>query len=135
MVVPGLGKTHLVQAIGNALLQNNPRMKILYTPISSFYSEFIKSLQNKKSDAFREKYRKLDVLIIDDFQMIMNKDASQVEFFDIFNELYGLNKQIIVTSDRLPDQIKSVDAGCPQDFRSREHMIYSCHNSRIGVRF
>lgn len=106
---PGLGKTHLVQAIGNALLQNNPRMKILYTPISSFYSEFIKSLQNKKSDAFREKYRKLDVLIIDDFQMIMNKDASQVEFFDIFNELYGLNKQIIVTSDRLPDQIKSVD--------------------------
>ena len=55
---PGLGKTHLVQAIGNALLQNNPKMKILYTPISSFYSEFIKSLQNKKSDAFREKYRK-----------------------------------------------------------------------------
>ncbi len=106
---PGLGKTHLVQAIGNALLQNNPKMKILYTPISSFYSEFIKSLQNKKSDAFREKYRKLDVLIIDDFQMIMNKDASQVEFFDIFNELYALNKQIIVTSDRLPDQIKSVD--------------------------
>lgn len=106
---PGLGKTHLVQAIGNALLQNNPKMKILYTPISSFYSDFIKSLQNKKSDAFREKYKKLDVLIIDDFQMIMNKDASQVEFFDIFNELYGLNKQIIVTSDRLPDQIKSVD--------------------------
>ncbi len=106
---PGLGKTHLVQAIGNALLQNNPKMKILYTPISSFYSEFIKSLQNKKSDTFREKYRKLDVLIIDDFQMIMNKDASQVEFFDIFNELYALNKQIIVTSDRLPDQIKSVD--------------------------
>lgn len=106
---PGLGKTHLVQAIGNALLQNNPKIKILYTPISSFYSDFIKSLQNKKSDAFREKYKKLDVLIIDDFQMIMNKDASQVEFFDIFNELYGLNKQIIVTSDRLPDQIKSVD--------------------------
>lgn len=106
---PGLGKTHLVQAIGNALLQNDPKIKILYTPISSFYSEFIKSLQNKKSDAFREKYRKLDVLIIDDFQMIMNKDASQVEFFDIFNELYALNKQIIVTSDRLPDQIKSVD--------------------------
>lgn len=106
---PGLGKTHLVQAIGNALLQNNPKMKILYTPISSFYSDFIKSLQNKRSDAFREKYKKLDVLIIDDFQMIMNKDASQVEFFDIFNELYALNKQIIVTSDRLPDQIKSVD--------------------------
>lgn len=106
---PGLGKTHLVQAIGNELLANNSHLKVFYTPVSSFYSDFIKSLQNKKSDEFRQKFRKLDVLIIDDFQMIMGKDASQVEFFDIFNELYGLNKQIIVTSDRLPNQIKSVD--------------------------
>lgn len=106
---PGLGKTHLVQAIGNELLANNPRLKILYVPVSSFYSDFIKSLQNKKSDEFRQKFRKLDVLIVDDFQMIVNKDASQVEFFDIFNELYNLNKQVIVTSDRLPNQIKSVD--------------------------
>lgn len=106
---PGLGKTHLVQAIGNALTQKNPKMKVLYTPISSFYSDFIKAIQNKKGDEFRQKYRKLDVLIVDDFQMIMNKDASQVEFFDIFNELYQLNKCVIVTSDRLPDQIKSLD--------------------------
>ncbi len=106
---PGLGKTHLVQAIGNALLAKNPKIKILYTPISSFYSDFIKSLQNKKGDEFRQKFKKLDMLIIDDFQMIMNKDASQVEFFDIFNELYQANKHIIVTSDRLPSQIKSVD--------------------------
>lgn len=106
---PGLGKTHLVQAIGNELLKRDPKLKILYTPISSFYSDFIKSIQNKKGDEFRQKFRKLDVLIIDDFQMIMNKDASQQEFFDIFNEMYQLNKHIIVTSDRLPDQIKSVD--------------------------
>ncbi len=106
---PGLGKTHLVQAIGNALLQKNSKMKILYTPISSFYSDFIKSIQAKKGDEFRQKFRKLDMLIIDDFQMIMNKDASQQEFFDIFNDLYQLNKHIIVTSDRLPSQIKSVD--------------------------
>lgn len=106
---PGLGKTHLVQAIGNELLLRNPKLKVLYTPVSSFYSDFIKSLQAKKSDEFRQKFRKLDVLIIDDFQMIMNKDASQVEFFDIFNELYNLSKQVIVTSDRLPNQIKSVD--------------------------
>ncbi len=106
---PGLGKTHLVQAIGNEILSRNPQMKVLYTPISSFYSDFIKSLQTKKSDEFRQKFRKLDVLIIDDFQMIMNKDASQAEFFDIFNELTQHDKQIIVTSDRLPDQIKSVD--------------------------
>ncbi len=106
---PGLGKTHLVQAIGNELLRLNPEIKILYTPISSFYSDFIKSLQSKRSDEFRQRFRKLDVLIIDDFQMIMNKDASQAEFFDIFNELTQHDKQIIVTSDRLPDQIKSVD--------------------------
>ncbi len=106
---PGLGKTHLVQAIGNELLARNPKLKVLYTPVSSFYSDFIKSLQAKKSDEFRQKFRKLDVLIIDDFQMIMNKDASQVEFFDIFNELYNLSKQVIITSDRLPNQIKSVD--------------------------
>ena len=106
---PGLGKTHLVQAIGNEILKRDPKLRVLYTPISSFYSDFIKSLQNKKSDEFRQKFRKLDVLIIDDFQMIMNKDASQAEFFDIFNELTMNNKQVIVTSDRLPDQIKSVD--------------------------
>ncbi len=106
---PGLGKTHLVQAIGNEIVKRNPKLKVLYTPISSFYSEFIKSLQSKRSDDFRQKFRKLDVLIIDDFQMIMNKDASQAEFFDIFNELTQHDKQIIVTSDRLPDQIKSVD--------------------------
>ena len=106
---PGLGKTHLVQAIGNALLRRDPGMNILYTPISSFYADFIKHIQNRKGDDFRQKFRKLDVLIVDDFQMIMNKDASQVEFFDIFNDLYQLNKQIIVTSDRLPSQIKSVD--------------------------
>ncbi len=106
---PGLGKTHLVQAIGNELLRKNPKLKIHYTPTSSFYSDFIKSIQNKKGDEFHQKFKQLDVLIIDDFQMIVGKEASQVEFFDIFNELYGLNKQIIVTSDRLPSQIKTVD--------------------------
>lgn len=106
---PGLGKTHLVQAIGNELLLRNPKMKVLYAPMSSFYSEFINAVRSNKGDEFHQKFKKLDVLIVDDFQMIMNKDRSQAEFFDIFNELYGLNKQIIVTSDRLPNQIKSVD--------------------------
>ncbi len=105
----GLGKTHLVQAIGNELLAKNPKLKIFYTPVSSFYSDFVNSVKNNRGNEFHQKFKRLDVLIIDDFQMIMNKDASQVEFFDIFNELYGLNKQIIVTSDRLPNQIKSVD--------------------------
>ena len=106
---PGLGKTHLVQAIGNELLKRNPSLKILYTPISHFYSDFVDSIQNGKGKEFHKKFQKLDVLIIDDFQFIVNKEKSQEEFFNIFNDLYQLNKQIIVTSDRLPSQIKTVD--------------------------
>lgn len=106
---PGLGKTHLVQAIGNELLRRNPDYKILYTPISHFYSDFIDAIQNGKGKEFNRKFEKLDCLIIDDFQFIVGKEKSQEEFFNIFNDLYQLNKQIIVTSDRLPNQIKSVD--------------------------
>lgn len=106
---PGLGKTHLVQAIGNELLKKNPNLKIFYTPISHFYSDFIDSVKLGKGKEFNLKFRKLDVLIIDDFQFIVGKEKSQEEFFNIFNDLYQLNKQIIVTSDRLPSQIKSVD--------------------------
>ena len=106
---PGLGKTHLVQAIGNALLQKNPDCKILYTPINHFYTEFVDAVRKGGMDNFRKKFRKLDVLIIDDFQFIVGKEKSQEEFFNIFNDMYQLNKQIIVTSDRLPNQIKTVD--------------------------
>ena len=106
---PGLGKTHLVQAIGNELLRKNPSLKIFYTPIAHFYSDFIDSVRLGKGNEFNLKFRKLDVLIIDDFQLIVGKEKSQEEFFNIFNDLYQLNKQIIVTSDRLPSQIKSVD--------------------------
>lgn len=107
---PGLGKTHLVQAIGNELVRKDSNLKVLYTTTSDFYSEFISSIQNKKSENFSRKYRGLDVLIIDDFQMIVGKDRSQIAFFDIFNDLHQHNKQIIVTSDRLPGQLKEVDA-------------------------
>lgn len=108
---PGLGKTHLVHAIGNAIVEKHPNLRVLYIPVSSFYSEFIKSIRNSRGnvDEFRQKFMKIDVLIIDDFQMIVGKEQSQVEFFDIFNSLYQANKHIIVTSDRLPDQIKTVD--------------------------
>ncbi len=106
---PGLGKTHLVQAIGNELLKNNPNYKVFYTPISHFYSDFIDAIQSGKGKEFNRKFQKLDCLIIDDFQFIVNKEKSQEEFFNIFNDLYQLNKQIIVTSDRLPSQIKTVD--------------------------
>ena len=106
---PGLGKTHLVQAIGNELATRNPNLKILYTPIADFFSDFVDAVRNGKGKEFNRKFQELDCLIIDDFQFIMNKEKSQEEFFNIFNNLYQLNKQIIVTSDRLPSQIKTVD--------------------------
>ena len=106
---PGLGKTHLVQAIGNELLRLHPDFKILYTPVSDFYSEFIDFVRSGKGKDFNRKFQNLDCLIIDDIQFIENKEKSQEEFFNIFNNLYQLNKQIIVTSDRLPSQIKTVD--------------------------
>lgn len=105
----GLGKTHLVQAIGNEILKNHPDYKVLYTPISDFYADFVDSVLKGKGKDFNNKFRSLDVLIIDDFQLIVNKEKSQEEFFNIFNNLHQLDKQIIVTSDRLPSQIKTVD--------------------------
>lgn len=105
----GLGKTHLVQAIGNEILKKHPDFKILYTPISDFYADFVDSVLKGKGKDFNNKFRSLDVLIIDDFQLIINKEKSQEEFFNIFNNLHQLDKQIIVTSDRLPSEIKTVD--------------------------
>ena len=105
----GLGKTHLIQAIGNEILANNPDMKVLYVTIEQFYHEFVEAMR-KKLDGFSEKYRNVDVLIVDDFQYIEGKDKSQVEFFHTFNELHQRGKQIIVSSDRLPNQIATVDA-------------------------
>ena len=105
----GLGKTHLVQAIGNELLRKNPNLKILYTPINHFYSDFVNSIQNKKQDTFRKKYENLDVLIVDDFQLIIGKEKSQEEFFNLFNDMHLSGRQIIITSDRLPSEIKDLD--------------------------
>ena len=105
---PGLGKTHLIQAIGNEILALNPDMHVLYVTIEQFYHEFVEAMR-KKLDGFSEKYRKVDVLIIDDFQFIANKEKSQDEFFHTFNELQQHDKQIIVASDRLPAQIATID--------------------------
>ena len=105
---PGLGKTHLIQAIGNEILDRNPDMHVLYVTIEQFYHEFVEAMR-KKLDGFADKYRKVDVLIIDDFQFIANKEKSQDEFFHTFNELQQHDKQIIVASDRLPAQIATID--------------------------
>ena len=105
---PGLGKTHLIQAIGNELISKDPNMKILYVTIEQFYHDFVEAMR-KRLDGFSDKYRKVDVLIVDDFQFIVGKEKSQDEFFHTFNELHQKNKQIIVSSDRLPNQIATVD--------------------------
>jgi len=104
----GVGKTHLIQAIGNEIVARYPEMRVLYTTIEQFYHEFVETMR-KNVRGFTDKYRKVDVLIIDDFQFITGKEKSQVEFFHTFNELHQKNKQIIVSSDRLPMQIADVD--------------------------
>lgn len=106
---PGLGKSHLVHAVGNALNERYPQLKILYTSAYHFYDDFVNSIRIGTVKKFTQKFRKLDVLIIDDFQSIIGKEKSQEEFFNLFNDLYQQNKQIIVTSDRLPSQIKTLD--------------------------
>ncbi len=104
----GYGKTHLIQAIGNELQKLHPEFNIMYITTQEFYLDYVASMKNK-IDGFQDKYSKQDVLIIDDFQFIQGKNASQIAFFHTFNELYENGKQVIVASDRLPSEIKEVD--------------------------
>lgn len=105
----GLGKTHLMHAIGNRIKQNNPSMKVLYTSSEKFTNEIINSIQNKNTEAFRKKYRNIDCLIIDDIQFLKGKEQTQVEFFHTFNALKDANKQIIISSDRPPREIETLE--------------------------
>lgn len=105
----GLGKTHLMHAIGNRIKQNNPSMKVLYTTSEKFTNEIINSIQNKNTEAFRQKYRNIDCLIIDDIQFLKGKEQTQVEFFHTFNALKDANKQIIISSDRPPREIETLE--------------------------
>lgn len=101
----GLGKTHLVHAVGNEILQRNPRKKVLYVTSEKFTNEFINGIQNNSNEKFRQKYRNIDVLIIDDIQFIAGKEGIQEEFFHTFNALRENNSQIILTSDKAPKEI------------------------------
>jgi chromosomal replication initiator protein len=104
----GLGKTHLMHAIGHHVLQSNPRARVLYTTSEKFINEFIDSLRFEKMNQFRQKYRNLDCLLIDDIQFLVNKGSSQEEFFYTFNTLYDSRKQIVITSDRPPKEIPTL---------------------------
>lgn len=109
----GLGKTHLMHAIGCTILQNNPRAKVIYTTTENFTNELIKAIQGGNSvqyaAEFREKYRSVDVLMIDDIQFLSKKEGTQNEFFHTFNELKDNGKQIIITSDKHPREIPMLE--------------------------
>ena len=114
----GLGKTHLMHAIGNRIKQNDPRMKVLYISSEKFTNEIVNSIYNKTTEAFRKKYRNIDCLIIDDIQFLKGKEQTQVEFFHTFNTLYEANKQIIISSDRLPKEIETLEERLRTRFES-----------------
>ncbi len=101
----GLGKTHLMQAIGNHIASKKPRAKICYTTCESFTNEYIDAIQNSNVSAFRKKYRKIDMLLIDDIQFLDGKAGLQEEFFHTFNALFENHKQIVLTSDRTPSEM------------------------------
>jgi chromosomal replication initiator protein len=101
----GLGKTHLMQAIGNHVVTKKPRAKVCYTTCEQFTNEYIDALQNNSVAAFRKKYRKIDMLLIDDIQFLDGKARLQEEFFHTFNTLFENHKQIVLTSDRTPSEL------------------------------
>ena len=106
---PGLGKTHLLYAIGNHVTENNPELNVVYVTTNKFTDDFVSSLQSKSTSKFKETYLKADVLIIDDIQQIIKKEQTQEQFFNLFNELHQAGKQIVITSDKQPKELNPLE--------------------------
>ena len=107
--VVGVGKTHLLQSIGNEARKNNPNLVVRYTTSEQFTNELINHLKNQTMEDFKQSYREIDILLIDDVQFLSGREKTQQEFFHVFNNLHQLNKQVVITSDRTPRAIPTIE--------------------------
>ncbi len=115
---PGLGKTHLIQAIGNHIVTNHPKLRVIYVTSEKFMLDFIYSIQNNKSTQFAQSYRKVDVLLVDDVQFFQTKEQTQEQFFHLFNDLFQQGKQIVLTTDRHPNELTNLKDRLVSRFQS-----------------
>lgn len=132
----GLGKTHLMHAIGIYLLANHKDLNVLYVSSEMFTNELIKALGEKNgAREFKNKYRKVDVLLIDDIQFLEGKESTQMEFFNTFNELYSNNKQIVISSDRAPEQLVKLDERLRSRFNWKmvAEVMHPDYETRIAI--
>ena len=125
----GLGKTHLLHAVGNYLNEHRPDLNVLYVTCEKFTNDFVESIRSGKDQSnldFRDKYRSVDVLMIDDIQFISNKTGTQEAFFHTFNDLYQNNKQIIIASDRPPREMSALEERLRSRYICRLSLYSSC---------
>ena len=129
----GLGKTHLLQAIGNDALEKNK--KVIYVTVEQFMNDFLFSIKKKNMEFFKDKYRNCDLLLIDDIQFLTNKESTQEEFFHTFNELHSSNKQIVLTSDKMPSEIGGIEERLKSRFEHglKAHVVSPEINTKIAI--